>query len=94
MVAYLENGKERKSVVPQHWACSIDDEEVLFRPRKDTLRCIHKWVKPTGTWRQYPITKVIHEFGTKDTCHRVLGSHVDSTANESMASDSDETQIG
>ena len=94
MQAYIEDGIERKSVVPYHWVNS-DDSVLLWPPKgKPAGEYIRKWVKPQINWISYKITKCLLEYGSKKRCEEFLRSHVDSSAQEESASDPDRTITG
>jgi len=90
VVAFLEKGKESRMVVPHHWVDK--DINVLSFPKKDISIHVMKWAKPAPDWKEYEITKLLLELGTKARCDEFEKNYVDSTQTDSEV-DSDATVV-
>ena len=81
VAAFLEKGKQSRMVVPHHWVDK--DINVLSFPKKDISIHVMKWAKPAPDWKEYEITKLLLELGTKARCDEFEKNYVDSTQTDS-----------
>ena len=85
VVAFMEEGKEKKSIFPSIWM-DWENNVVRYPPKgKSVCTYIAKWLLPSSTWQSFKVTKSLKEFGDKDNCSAFLRSHMDSESDRSFA---------
>jgi len=89
-VAFWEDEKERKMVVPKDW---VVNETLMYPPKGKAIgEFIRKMMTPdVSTWRNYLITKVIEESGSFEDCNRIFNLPDSSTDDFSSDRESDIT---